>query len=128
MKIWALSDPHFGFGCDKPMDIFGDGWADYVTKLTQNWNACVSAGDVVLVSGDISWALKLSDAIVDLNYLGSLPGKKIIINAITAATAAAKGANFLILFIVKSLLFSRIKRLIINNIILYIYAFVNRFF
>ena len=79
MKIGALSDPHFGFGCDKPMDIFGDGWADYVTKLTQNWNACVSAGDVVLVLGDISWALKLSDAIVDLNYLGSLPGKKIII-------------------------------------------------
>ena len=34
---------------------------------------------MVLISGDISWAMKLEDAVVDLEWIDKLPGKKIII-------------------------------------------------
>ena len=66
MKFWALSDLHLSFSCDKPMDIFGDNWADYVSKIKANWQKKVKSDDVVFVAGDISWALKLEDAIADL--------------------------------------------------------------
>ena len=79
MKIWALSDPHLGFACDKPMDIFGDNWSEYVSKIKANWERLVKNDDVVLLPGDISWALKIEDAVPDLEWLGKLPGTKIII-------------------------------------------------
>lgn len=79
MKIWALSDPHLGFNSDKPMDIFGDNWSEYLSKIKDNWAKLVKDDDVVIVAGDISWALKLDQAKPDLDWLGALPGKKIII-------------------------------------------------
>jgi len=79
MKIWAISDPHFSFGTDKPMDIFGERWENHVENFTQNWNAVVADDDVVLVAGDISWAMKLDEAKVDLEKIHKLNGTKIII-------------------------------------------------
>ena len=79
MKIWALSDLHLSFDSDKPMDIFGDGWANYAQKIEENWRKKVGENDIVLVAGDISWALKLENAKADLDFLGRLPGTKIII-------------------------------------------------
>ena len=79
MKIWAISDPHFSFGCDKPMDIFGSAWENHIENFFKNWNALVSDDDIVLVAGDISWAMKLEEAKVDLDKLGELKGTKIII-------------------------------------------------
>ena len=79
MKIWAISDPHFSFGCDKPMDVFGGAWENHIDKFISNWNAVIEKDDIVLVAGDISWAMKLEDAKVDLDALGELNGTKIII-------------------------------------------------
>lgn len=79
MEIWAISDPHFSFGCDKPMDIFGGAWENHIEKFITNWNDVISSDDIVLVAGDISWAMKLDEAKVDLDELGKLNGTKIII-------------------------------------------------
>ena len=79
MKIWAISDPHFSFGCDKPMDIFGGAWENHVENFFKNWNTVVGDDDIVLVAGGISWAMKLEEAKVDLDKLGELKGTKIII-------------------------------------------------
>lgn len=79
MKIWAISDPHFSFGTDKPMDIFGGNWENHTKNFITNWNNVVRDEDVVLVAGDISWAMKLEDAVVDLKELSKLKGTKIII-------------------------------------------------
>ena len=79
MKIWAISDPHFGVGKDKPMDVFGGNWENHVDNFCENWNNMVADDDIVLVAGDISWAMKLEDAKVDLDVLGGLKGSKIII-------------------------------------------------
>jgi uncharacterized protein len=79
MKIFAISDLHLGFDAEKPMDIFGSHWETHPERIRQEWNDTVSGDDLVLVAGDISWAMKPADAKADLDFLGSLPGRKIII-------------------------------------------------
>lgn len=79
MKVFAISDLHLSINSNKPMDIFGPVWENYLDKIEQSWNKLVSDDDVVLISGDISWAMKLNDAIPDLNYISQFKGKKIIL-------------------------------------------------
>ncbi len=79
MKIFALSDPHLSAVANKPMDIFGDNWNDHTSKIQDAWSSCVGSNDVVLVSGDISWALKISEALEDLEVLRGLPGTKVLL-------------------------------------------------
>ena len=79
MKIFAISDLHLSNSCDKPMDVFGGHWENYTEKIKENWKAKVSNDDLVLIAGDISWAMKLDEAKADLAWIDELPGKKIII-------------------------------------------------
>ena len=61
------------------MDIFGEKWGGYLEKIEYDWNSKVSETDVVLISGDISWAMQLENALIDLEFLNKLKGTKIII-------------------------------------------------
>jgi len=79
VKIFAISDLHLSFGVNKPMDIFGQHWAGHPERLKHAWFDLVSDQDIVLVPGDISWAMKLDDARKDLDFIHSLPGRKVII-------------------------------------------------
>lgn len=79
MKIYAISDLHLSNSCDKPMDIFGGNWEGYTDKIIENWKAKVQDDDLVLIAGDISWAMKLEEVTADLDWIDRLPGKKIII-------------------------------------------------
>lgn len=78
-RLFALSDPHLSSAHPKPMDVFGPHWENHAEKLADNWRATVTDNDVVLVPGDISWAMKLDQAIPDLELLANLPGEKILI-------------------------------------------------
>lgn len=78
MKIFAIADLHFDSKKEKPMNIFGDNWANHEEKIMENWKATVGNDDLVLVPGDISWAVKLDEAIDDLLRIDELPGTKII--------------------------------------------------
>ena len=79
MKIFAISDLHLSINNEKPMDIFGPVWENYLDKIVEDWKNKVADDDVVLLAGDLSWAMKLNDAKLDFDYLKTLPGKKIII-------------------------------------------------
>ena len=79
MKVFAISDLHLSINNPKPMDIFGENWDNYVEVFVKNWNRKVKDEDVVLISGDISWAMKLSEVIPDLQFISKLRGKKVII-------------------------------------------------
>ena len=61
------------------MDIFGGGWEGHFEKIKKDWLAKVSDEDVVLIAGDVSWAMKLGDALEDLKLLAALPGKKVFV-------------------------------------------------
>jgi len=79
MKIFAISDLHLSINNPKPMDIFGPVWDNYLEDIEKDWNEKVSDDDVVLIPGDISWAMKLNEAKLDLDYIGKLKGNKVII-------------------------------------------------
>lgn len=79
MKIFAISDLHLSLCGDKPMDVFGTRWDDYLNKIKSDWDAKVSDDDVVLISGDISWAMDLENALKDIGFIAGLKGKKILI-------------------------------------------------
>jgi predicted phosphohydrolase len=79
MNVWALSDPHLSFKRDKPMHIFGEQWRRHWTKIETGWKSRVGQGDVVLVTGDVSWAWRMRDAAEDLEWLHRLPGRKKLI-------------------------------------------------
>ncbi len=79
MALYAMSDLHLSFSCDKPMDVFGTGWHNYTDKIYENWTETVKDNDLVIVGGDISWAMYLEDTYEDLRFLNSLPGKKLLL-------------------------------------------------
>ena len=76
--IYAIADLHLDASGEKPMDIFGENWIDHDKKIIKSWNENIKDDDLVLLPGDISWGLKLEDAISDLEFIDSLPGTKII--------------------------------------------------
>ncbi len=78
MSLYAISDLHLSLSSDKPMDVFR-GWDNYVERLKANWTRLLKDTDTVVIPGDISWALKLSETKEDFAFLDSLPGKKIIL-------------------------------------------------
>lgn len=77
MSVYAISDLHLSTTADKPMNIFGGNWNGHFEKIRADWQEKVKSDDLVLIAGDISWAMKLSDALEDLRALADLPGKKI---------------------------------------------------
>lgn len=79
LKIYSISDLHLSINNPKPMDIFGGPWDNYVEDIVLDWKKKVKKEDIVLIAGDISWAMQTKDAKPDLDFISSLPGTKIII-------------------------------------------------
>ena len=79
MRLFAISDLHLSFARPKPMELFGDHWKDHPEKIQKSWSELVTKDDLVLVAGDISWAMKVHDAKLDIDWLRELPGRKVII-------------------------------------------------
>ena len=80
MTIWAIADLHLSFGVpEKKMDVFGPKWEGHADRIRTHWLNSVAKEDLVLIPGDISWAMKLNEARVDLEWLDALPGTKVMI-------------------------------------------------
>lgn len=80
MHIWAIADLHLSFGVpSKTMEAFGEAWKNYSVRIEENWRRLVKPEDIVLIPGDISWAIKWDDALVDLRWIDSLPGTKVLL-------------------------------------------------
>lgn len=80
MAIWAIADLHLSFGLpDKKMDIFGEQWINHPLTIATHWKEQIQPEDLVLIAGDISWALHADDVKKDLEWIGALPGTKLFI-------------------------------------------------
>jgi predicted phosphohydrolase len=79
MRVFAIADPHLSRAVGKPMDVFGTGWDGHPQAFFDGWRSSVAADDLVLVPGDISWALSFEDALPDLADLAALPGDKVLL-------------------------------------------------
>ncbi len=78
MSLFTIADLHLSFGHDHKMDVFGSRWQDYTEKIEKRWRAIVSPEDTVVIPGDISWAMNLSEATRDFAFLDALPGRKLL--------------------------------------------------
>ncbi len=78
-NIWAIADLHLSLGNPaKEMQVFGPPWDNYVEKIEKNWREKIQKEDLILIAGDISWASKLEEAMVDLEWIDALPGTKLL--------------------------------------------------
>lgn len=78
MAIFAISDLHLP-AREKPMDIFGAHWDNHFEKISADWRARVRPEDIVLLPGDLTWAMRLEDAMEDICRVAELPGRKLIL-------------------------------------------------
>lgn len=78
MNVYAISDLHLSINNPKPMNIFGAVWDNYLDTVRDSLSV-VTDDDILLLAGDLSWAMKLEDARADIDYIATFPGKKIII-------------------------------------------------
>ena len=79
MAIYAIGDLHLPGGQDKPMNVFGSLWDDHATQIALRWKQIVKPEDLVLIPGDISWAMQFDQAKADLETIAQLPGEKILL-------------------------------------------------
>ncbi len=78
MALYALGDTHLSLSCNKPMDVFGGAWENYVDKLLNGFSE-VQPEDTVVLCGDLSWGMSLEQAEADFAFLNALPGKKLLL-------------------------------------------------
>jgi len=79
MRIFAIADAHLSRAKPKPMTIFGEGWQGHPGVFFERWQDTIQEDDLVLIPGDISWAMSLEDAMQDLNDIADLPGTKVLL-------------------------------------------------
>lgn len=79
MRVYAIADLHLAFCTPKPMTVFGPQWAGHPQAIFDEWRATVQDGDLVLLPGDLSWAMRLPEAMQDLAPVAALPGTKVLL-------------------------------------------------
>jgi predicted phosphohydrolase len=75
MALFAIGDTHLSFAVNKPMEVFGGAWVDYVEKLKKGFQV-VGEEDTVVLCGDLSWGMNFDEIREDFHFLDELPGKK----------------------------------------------------
>ena len=95
MSLYAIGDLHLSLGTEKPMDVFGGRWLNYVEKITDGFMA-LHDDDLTVICGDITWGMTMDEALPDFLFIDKLPGKKIILkgNHDYWWTTATKAGNF----------------------------------
>ena len=78
MALYAIGDLHLSLASNKPMDVFGAGWTNYVERIREGFSA-LTEEDVTVLCGDLSWAMGLEESLEDFRFINALPGKKYII-------------------------------------------------
>lgn len=79
MRVYAIADLHLATVTPKPMTVFGPNWAGHPQAIFDQWQELVRPQDLVLLPGDLSWAMRLPDAMTDLAPVAALPGTKVLL-------------------------------------------------
>ena len=79
MSVFAIGDLHLPGHSQKPMDVFGSHWDRHFETISENWRRLIAPEDIVLIPGDISWAMQLQEAQEDLDAIAQLPGRKLLL-------------------------------------------------
>ena len=78
MALYVIGDLHLSLSGEKPMDVFGEKWANHVERTREAFSH-LHDDDVTVLAGDSSWGMSLDGARADFAFLDALPGKKILL-------------------------------------------------
>ena len=78
MALYTIGDLHLSLSSDKPMEVFGDGWTNYVERIREGFS-CLTGNDVTVLCGDLSWGMSLEESLEDFRFIDDLPGKKLLL-------------------------------------------------
>lgn len=78
MSLYVIGDLHLSLSAEKPMDVFGGAWINYMEKLAAGFSK-IKDDDTTVLLGDLSWSLNLENATEDFAWIDRIPGRKIII-------------------------------------------------
>ena len=78
MALYAIGDLHLSLSANKPMDVFGPGWADHVSRLEAAFSR-LEPEDTVVLCGDTSWGIDLQESLADFRFIDRLPGRKLLL-------------------------------------------------
>ena len=77
MALYAIGDLHLSLNSNKPMDIFGEGWHNYVERIREGFSTLTDE-DVTVLCGDLSLGMSLEESLEDFRFIDALPGMKIL--------------------------------------------------
>ena len=78
MALYAIGDLHLSLTADKSMEVFGPAWENYVDRIGASLSQ-LTADDVLVLAGDTSWGIDLSEAEADFRFLDQFPCKKYLV-------------------------------------------------
>ena len=79
MSLYAIGDLHLNFMVDRNMDQYGSVWKHHEKRLEKNWRRYITQQDTVVVTGDHTMGRKMAECTADLDFIASLPGRKILL-------------------------------------------------
>ena len=85
MALYALGDLHLSLNSNKSMEIFGDGWQDYVLRLKEAFSA-LRPEDVTVLCGDLSWGMSLEESLEDFRFIDAPAGEEVSAQRATTTT------------------------------------------
>lgn len=96
MALYAIGDLHLSLRSNKPMEIFGDGWKDYVARIREGFSV-LTADDVTVLCGDLSWGMSLEESLEDFRFIDACRGRSTCSRATTTigGTPPPKWSAFL---------------------------------
>ena len=78
VALYAIGDLHLSLTTNKPMDIFGPGWADHTARLEAAFSQ-LEGDDVTVLCGDTSWGMDFAGSLADFQFIDRLPGRKLLL-------------------------------------------------
>ncbi len=80
MRVYAIGDVHLPGGPRaKGMERFDPVWTDHPRVIAERWNDAARDDDVLLIVGDLSWAMTIEEARDDLAWIDGLRGTKVVV-------------------------------------------------
>ena len=81
MRLYAIGDLHLHFQSElkAPGQLHEPVWKNHENRFRQNCEMLIKPEDTLVLAGDHSWGRNLAEAEKDLEYIVSLPGRKILL-------------------------------------------------
>ena len=81
MGLFAIGDLHLHFGSElkAPGQLREPVWHNHEERFRQNCEKMIGRDDTLVLVGDHSWGKNLAECEKDLEYIASLPGRKILL-------------------------------------------------